>query len=126
MSAATDWLEAEWIKWAFTTESMGTRPTAWTVKLHTGDPGETGASNEVTGSGYAAQTGVTFTRSANEVSNTAAITFPTVTTTPYTVTHVSITDGTNVLAKGALDVSKALAVGEAFIFSIGELKFNVN
>ncbi len=126
MTAATDWLEAEWIKWAFTAEVMGTRPTAWTVHLHTADPGEAGTASEVTGSGYVAQS-ATFTRTDNEVANTAAITFPTVTTTPYTVTHVSIkADGTNVLAKGALDVGKALAVGEAFIFSIGELKFNVN
>lgn len=129
MTAASNWLEVEWIKWAFTTESMGTRPTAWKVQLHTGDPGEAGTANEVssTDTGYVAGGAtVTWTRTNNEVANTAAITFPTVGTTGYTVSHVALTDGTNVLAKGELAVPKALVTGEALVFAIGELKFNVD
>jgi hypothetical protein len=125
MSAATNYLEATLLDWAFTTDSV-TRPTAWTVHLHTGDPGEVGTSNEVSGSGYVEQS-ATWERTDNEIANDAAITFPTVTSSGYTVTHVSIQDGdSNVLAKGPLDVAKALLVGEALSFATGELKFTLD
>lgn len=123
MTAATNWLEAEFVKWAFTTETMGTRPTAWAVHLHTADPGEDGTANELSGGGYVQQA-VTWTRTNNEVANTAAVTFP-VASSGYTVTHVSIkADATTVIAKGALAVSKTLVAGEALVFAINELKFN--
>jgi hypothetical protein len=128
MSAITNYLETEWMKYAFTNTAMGTRPTAWYVALHTADPGETGATAEVSGSSYARQS-TTFTQTVNEVENDAPISFPTVTGSPYTVTHVSVWDavsGGNCLYKGALTVSKALAVGEAGNFAIGELILNID
>lgn len=125
MSAATNYLEGAWLDWAFTTDSV-TRPTAWTVHLHTGDPGEDGDANEVSGSGYVAQA-VTWTRSGNAVSNSASLTFPTVTGSSYTVSHISVVDGDdNVLYKGPISVGKTLLVGEAMLFSTGELILNVD
>jgi hypothetical protein len=128
MNAITDYLETEWMKYAFTTTSMGTRPTAWYVALHTADPTETGATAEVSGSSYA-RVSATWSQTVNVVSNVAAITFPTVTSAGYTVTHFSVWDAStsgNCLFKGALAVGKALAVGEAANFAIGELILSID
>jgi hypothetical protein len=128
MSAVADWLEDEWIKYAFTTTAMGTRPTEWHVALHTGAPGDDGAANEVSGSSYA-RVSTTWTQVDNTVSNAAAVTFPTVTSAGYTVTHFSVWDDDtagNCLYVGPLVLSKALAVGEAGNFAIGELILSVD
>ena len=125
MSAASDFLEGEWIKYAFTATAMTARPTAWKVRLHTADPTEAGTAAQVSGSGYVADgVAATFTQSASQVSNAGAITYATVVTTPYTVSHVSVWEsapGANCLFVGALAVPKTLAVGEAISFAIGEL-----
>lgn len=127
MSALTDYAEAEVAKYLFTSEAMGTRPTAWYVALHTADPTETGAVAEVSGSSYARQA-VTLNRTAGQVVNAGAVTFPAVTATPYTTSHVSIWDavsGGNCLAKGALAIAKLHAVGESANFAAGELIANI-
>lgn len=127
MSAASDYLEEQWMRYAFTTTAMGTRPTAWYLGLHVGDPGESGAAAEVSGSGYA-RTSCAFTQTGGEVANTGAITCPTVATTPYTVSHVSVWDavsGGNLLYKGPLPIAKALAVGDALQWAVGELILTV-
>lgn len=125
-------LRSEYMKRTFTTAALtdpgaDERPTSWSVRLHTANPGETGAS-EVSGSAYVAQTIGTMTRTDASVSNTVAIVYPTVTGVLYVVTHVSIwsVNGTpRCLYHGALGVSKSIAVGEAMSFAIGELICNV-
>jgi len=105
--------------------------TAWAadaaryLSLHTADPGTTGAS-EVTGSAYA-RVDVTASfpnAAAGLCSNDVAITFPTVTTTGYTVTHWGLwsaaTAGT-FRAGGDVSPDKVLAVGGIPEFAIGEL-----
>lgn len=89
-----DYAEAEVVKYLFTAEVMGTRPTGWFLALHTADPTDTGGSNEVFAAWYARQT-CALTRSGNSVTNTALITFPAVTGTAVTITHVSIKDAVN-------------------------------
>lgn len=44
--------EEETLKYWFTTDAMGDRPTSWEVALHSGDPG-TGDDNELTDANYA-------------------------------------------------------------------------
>jgi hypothetical protein len=46
--------EQRTLKWWFTTESVGTRPSSWEVALHSGDPG-TGSANELTDANYERQ-----------------------------------------------------------------------
>ena len=46
MSCLSDYAENLVLTWLLTA-TAATRPSAWYVALHTGDPGETGASNEV-------------------------------------------------------------------------------
>lgn len=128
MTGFTDFSEAEIMKYLFTAEPMGTRPTAWYVALHTADPSEDGSAAEVSGSSYARQA-ATFTRTDNQAVNDASVTFPAATGSGYTVTHVSVWDavsGGNCLIKGALVLAKAVAIGESANFAAGELILNVN
>lgn len=123
---ATTYLRGEYQKYGFTTAAMGTRPTAWYVALHTADPTAAGTANEVTGSGYARVVATaTLTRTGSQVQNTAgSVSFPTVITTGYTVTHASIWDALttgNCLYYGALAVAKVLAVGDALVFATNEI-----
>lgn len=124
----SSYLAAEVAKYAFVTGSAAAEPTAWYVGLHSADPGLTGTS-EISGSAYARQGSIAFTRTGGVVKNTGvAITFPTVTTTGYTVTHVSVWDASstgNLLITGALAVPKTLAVGEALSFASDELILTV-
>ncbi len=55
---ASDYLEGQIFKWAFTDESA-TRPTEWWVALFTAAPSDSGGGTEYSGSGYARQA-VTF------------------------------------------------------------------
>lgn len=122
-SGAADYLESEWMKYAFTATAMGTRPTTWYVALHSADPTDVGNVGEISGSSYA-RTSTTWTQTAGQVVNAASITFPTVTSSGYTVAYFSVYDAStagNCLFQGALAVAKSLAVGEAATFAAGEL-----
>ncbi len=127
MTDFSNYSEAEIMKYLFTAESMGTRPTTWYVALHTADPTEDGSVAEVTDAGYARES-VAFTRTLGEVDNDAAVTFG-VAVVAYTVTHVSVWDAVtagNCLAKGALNLAKLIAIGESADFAAAELIINVD
>lgn len=81
MHALTDTFAGLMLDWAF---GIGTptRPSAFYAALHSGPPGAAGASNELTGNGYA-RTVFTPQRSTRTISNTAEIAFPTVTTAAW-------------------------------------------
>jgi len=122
-----DYAEAEVAKYLFTAEAMGTRPTAWYVALHTGDPSDTGANNEVFAAWYVRQA-VTFTRTVGALSNVGAVNFPAVTAAGLTITHVSIKDalnGGNTLA--VLPVTSTIyAVGDIPAIAAAALTFAVD
>jgi hypothetical protein len=131
MTAASDWLEAEWMKYAFTTESMGTRPAAWYIALHTADPGETGATGETTYTNYARVSVASgWTRTDNQVVNASAVTFAANgSASSVTITHVSVwtaSSGGNCLYKGALDLAKTFAQNDVPSFGVGELILKVD
>lgn len=111
------------LKYYLTSQSPVTRPTTWQVHLHTADPG-TGTANEVTDSGYAAQT-VTFDFDGTglNVVNQADLNFGTA-SAGYTVTHVSVWDQTNgtPLVTQKLTTSKTVAAAAQAIMAAGELK----
>lgn len=120
-AAASTFARNEAIKYFYTTAAMGQRPTAWVVKLHSADPTVTGAVGEISGSGYISQA-VTFDQVDNQVSNSNAITFPVVTSTPYTVSWYSIWDNNgNMLSRTQVAVPKTFAVGDAAAFAVGEI-----
>lgn len=120
-AAASTFARNETIKYLYTTTAMGTRPTGWVVKLHSADPTVDGSVGVITGSSYADQA-VTFTQTGNQVANNNAITFPVVTTTPYTVSWYSVWDNNgNMLSRTQLAIPKTFAVGDAAAFAVGEL-----
>ena len=96
-----------------------TPATTLTVSLHTGDPGEAGTmtTSEATYTSYARVTvnrnSGGWTVTANSVSPTAAITFPTASGGTNTITHVGIGTGVsnNLLMKGTLTPNISVATG---------------
>lgn len=127
-NAATDYLELEWMKYAFTATAMGTRPTAWYLALHTADPTEPGNVGECSYSGYARQS-ITFSQAANVCTSTNSQAFPAIAGSSQTITHFSIWDAAssgNCLFKGALDLGKTFAVSDVPNFATGEVIISVD
>lgn len=122
-----DWAEIEAMKYLFTAEVMGNRPEAWWVALHTADPSDTGASNEVVAAWYARKS-VAFTRVNNSVSNTGVVTWSSVTGSQLTVTHASIKDavsGGNTIAVLAI-AAQNLKVNDTANIQAGSLTFSLD
>jgi len=84
------------------------------VSLHTGNPGETGAANELAAAnGYARQS-VTFSVAGAVASSDATVTFGPATADQGTITHFALWDaasGGNSIAYGALAASRAWSSG---------------
>lgn len=129
MSGLTNYSETLLLQWLLTATAT-TRPTAWYVALHTADPTETGAANEVvtgTDADYVRKT-LTFANpvadSGQIVSTVAASWTVDVASGGYTVTHISIKDALtagNTLFKGSLPVPRALTANQVLTFSIGDI-----
>ena len=124
------WAQEQVLTWLFTTGAMGTRPTAWFLALHTGDPG-TGADNEVTSgadANYARQSvdlTVALVGNQYEADTDADVTFPAAETgASYTVTHVSmhsaVTAGDALLIK-AVPIPIPVVGGGVVSIPLGEL-----
>lgn len=115
---------ADSLTYYLTTGSPITRPTAWTVSLHTAAPGSDGTANEVGDSGYA-RLSVTFTLDVSDpdapfVSNSALLAFGAA-VAAYTVTHVVVWGDTTPVVIEALRTEKVINIGEQAQFAIGEL-----
>ncbi|MFQ5479781.1 MAG: hypothetical protein ACE5DW_00700 [Thermodesulfobacteriota bacterium] len=102
-------------------------PTAY-VGLSTADPLDTGAGlAEPTGGAYARVTTSAIdwnAAAAGSISNANALTFPQATASWGTVTHFAVFDALtagNLLASGALTVSKAVGNGDTVKFDVGQL-----
>ena len=127
MSGLSDYGENLLVTWMFTT-TAATRPTAWYVALHIGDPGEDGTGDEVTtslDSDYVRKA-ITFDDPSGGQSLSDSQVAWTVNSgsAGYTVTHASIWDAStagNCLIKGALLVSRTLAADGVLTFEIGEV-----
>ena len=105
-----------------TTGTPETRPTAWEISLHTGDPGDDGLDNEVSDTADVRQAvSMTVTGGAEpKASNAAIVAFPAA-ATGFAVTHVVIWgDGTMPLDIQQLRTSRVIAVGEPATFAVGE------
>ena len=100
------------------------------LALFTADPTDAGNLNEVaTGTWYSRQPTGTFTApapsaSSQQSSNVASITFPAVTGSAVTVTHVGIFDANtagNMLFSAPMTSSKTLQVGDVLSFAPGTI-----
>jgi hypothetical protein len=110
MSAMTDYTEERCLK-HFCGITSFTMPSSLFVALHTASPGETGASNEVTGGSYARQSATfTWNSGSTRAENSAQLSF---TGMPaVTVSHWSIKDassGGNTLFYGAFSATVTLS-----------------
>lgn len=134
--AFSDYLEAKILNWALRAGAMGSAPATVYVALHVGDPGDTGAANELTIGALAyARVAVSTTGgwsapdTASSSSNVADVTFPTAAGGDWgTVTHFSIWDAAsagNCLFKDALVESRSVLSGDTFRFPAGELVLTV-
>lgn len=118
-----DWAETNLLDWLMG-GATPTRPSGRYLALHTGAPGETGASNEVStsGTGYARQA-ITFgAASGGSAANTNAPTFTNAGTDFGTISHLSVWDassGGNCLWQGAATASKIIANGDSYQTAIG-------
>jgi hypothetical protein len=100
------------------------------LALFTADPTDANiTSNEVSGAWYARQqTGSWAAPTGSTSANLAAITFPAVTGSSVTVTHIGIYDassGGNLLYSQAMSVSKTLAVNDVLVFAIGDIDIDL-
>lgn len=120
MSAATDYLENEFLDHALGTVSF-TMPTNVFVKLHIGAPGESAASNAAANT---SRQDVNFgAASGGTATNSSAPSWTAVSNTE-TYTHFSIWDAStagNPLFVGALTASVAVTAGDNFSIPIGNL-----
>lgn len=124
-------LEVSLLNWAFTDAAAPTRPNAWYVSLHTGDPGETGA-NEMTGTGYVrdAATFSDATTGAAGCSNEADAVFTNSGATSWTeATYFGVwsaeTNGT-FYGGGALGVNRTIGAGDTGTFAVGDLDITLD
>jgi len=116
------------LNWGFTTDVVD-RPTAWAVRLHTGDPGEAGTANEVlvaNDSNYTGPIAVTFgTSTAGSSPSTLQVTHtPSVAAGTYSVTHASVwatAPGSVSLIKGPLATPRSISNASPLTFEIGEI-----
>lgn len=101
-----------------------TSPATAYLALYTTDPTDADTGTEVSGGSYARQA-ITMGAPSNGVStNTVAIEFPQASAAWGTVAYVGIRDALttgNLLYHTALDVSKAIDVGDIFKIAIGSL-----
>jgi len=97
------------------------------VSLHTADPGDAGAANELTDSGYARKISTydAPTSGAGTTQNSGDITFNAIADAgPFTVTHVGMWDAAtagNLLLTAALTASKAFSLNDVPRFPAGSL-----
>lgn len=114
---------ADSLTYYLTTDSVAARPAAWTVSLHTGDPGEDGTANELAYAGYARQA-ATFVLSeapaTPKASNDTALTFP-ASTAGYVATHLAVWGGSTPLVIQQLRSSKTVPADETAELAVGEL-----
>ena len=124
-----NYLETLLLNWAFN-RVVPTQATNFYLGLHIGDPGETGANEQVTGTDatYVRQEVVFGADAASGViSNTAALSYDP--TASYTVTYVSIWDAAtvgNCYFTGALAVPRAISNGSPIAFAIGDINVSLD
>ena len=91
-----------------------TKPSALYVALFVGNPASGGTEVTTSGSAYARQSAA-FTISTNSASNTAAIEYPTATSSWGTIDYIAIYDAStagNQLVSAALSAAKTIASGD--------------
>ena len=123
MAEMSNYLENALINATLRNTSYSSPATVY-VALYTTDPTDADTGTEVSGGSYA-RTAVTFGAPSNGVStNSAAVEFPTCTSSWGTITHIGIRDAStsgNLLYHTALTTSKVIDVDDIFRITTGNL-----
>jgi hypothetical protein len=122
VSAFSNYLENKVLLHVFGGSAYSAPATLY-LALYTSNPGDDNSGTECSGTSYARQT-ITFTVVNDTASNNAAVEFPVAGSSWGTITHVGILDALtsgNLLAHGALTVSKAIDSGDVFRVENGDL-----
>ena len=123
MAGIGNWLENNALNWALNAVAA-TRPVAWNVGLHTGDPGEDGTANESAATAYARQSAAAFAAAAGGLAaNSDAQTFTTSDAGEETITHITVWDtaGPNILFKGPLAVTRQFSTTKPIVLNAGDI-----
>lgn len=131
MSQMSDYFEDAIKEW-FRGTSFPAATGSLYCALFTAAPSDSGGGTEVSGNAYARQalskaagTWTAGSAGSGQISNTAAITFPTATPSAWgTITHFGIFDALtvgNLIIWGALTASKTVNAGDTFQFAAGTL-----
>jgi len=122
----TDYAETLVTNFVFNTETA-TRPTAWWVALHVGNPTDAGTANEISTAGgtlYGRVAVVFDPASSGATQNAGDVVFGPAGTAWGTVDYVSVwtaeTSG-NALIAGALTTPKTVGVGDTLTIAAGDL-----
>ena len=107
------------------TAGVVTRPTAWHVSLHVGDPGKTGANELVVGTDadYVRKSATFGTATVETSAITAGLTWTAdVAATTYIVTHIGVWDAAtagNFIIGGALAVPETVVASGSLVLGTG-------
>ena len=125
--------------WANIGDASGLQPSAtvgnFYVRLHSADPGETGAgdTNEISYTGYspvAVTRGAGFNVSGAVVSNASTVQFGECTAGTATVTHFSVCVGNGagaaIVYRGALGATRNISAGITPLFNAGALSGTID
>lgn len=125
---ASDYLEAGTLDFWFTNAAV-TRPTNRFIALYTTAPADAGGGAEIpTSAGYVRMAG-TFSRTDNVARLSAQIEYPAATENWTTVTHWAVFDavtGGNMLAYGAFNEPKTIAVGDILRLPVNSISITQN
>jgi len=103
-------------------------PGTFYLALYTVAPTASGGGTEVSGNSYARTATGSFTTTAQQSTNAAAIEFPTATGSWGTITHVGVFDAStsgNLLAFAAVTSSKVIGNGDVLRVPAGDLDINL-
>lgn len=128
MPVASDFIRDEWLKWAYLSGAMGTRPTAWYIALFDDTGSEIDSNIDAN---YARQS-VTFETfsTPGRVRSAVSASFPAAESgASYTVSEFAVFDaqtGGNRLQREDLDFPKDIVGGDVLTFAAGDLIMGVD
>ena len=115
------------LNWAFTVAAV-TRPAAWYVAIHNGDPGADGSLNEqivANDAAYVRQAVTMGAAASGQSLNTTAVNYtPDAAAADFTVTYLSIWDAStvgNCIIIGPMQVSRTINNANPLAITIGDL-----
>lgn len=130
MSGFSDYLEAALLEHIFKISAGYAQPGNLYVALSTAEPlDDNSGLAEPAGNGYLRTVMNSWTRTGNEVANSADVVFPEASGSWGTITHFAIMDassGGNQLGYGSISPTQAVGSGNTLVFKAGQLTVSID